>query len=746
MRIVLLLLFLFCALQLACALPPMRTVVLVTMSGVSLDELTQFNPPELQYLYEHGALGLLNCNTADVKSLENIAATISAGACALGQSGTRKRLYPVARFGHQADELVGGMPARVYLEHATGTAIPQSAVVQTGFAGLCWLNSDLSSLVIPGLLGEELKQAGVRVAVYGNSDQHGVLSRCAVTMAMDEHGVVADGDVSQRTLLPEKTFPYGVHTNYRYILQHIASLSGERNFIVIEAGDGARLSAARGLFTPEQYLALQKRITGESLQFLRDIDVLLQGKGANYLLCLAVLRPSSRAWSQGEQLTPLFLLGTDIQRGVVTSATTRRAGIVTITDISATILTAFGRKIPDTMLGQPMVIHPMTASDSYLLHLNRQIVAVSTARPFLMYAFLFLQGCAILCCLGAILYYQLGGKRQHKLSFTRLLQLALISFLLLPFAFLLAPALHCHSLLAITLLAISFSVGASYLLLCFFTDTLAIFSIIGLLTSIYICIDLLAGAPLMKQSVLGYDAMVGVRFYGLGNEYSGIIISAALLGSFSWLQLHQGKSWKLLVLPSGFCLLIFLLIGHPHFGSDFGGMLCALPAFTYAFLSVGFWKMTRLRVAIVCSGVCGIFLLVLALNIFVQPDDQTHIGRVFNQALQHGSGILGQYAWRKWAMNIHLLLVSRWALSLAFSLIGLLGVAIWPSGILQKVLAPYPRLTAGLNAILLGMLLALVTNDSGVAMAATGLPFLVIPVLLLVLERVGENKELEGRR
>src|SRR5690606_23363897 len=47
--------------------------------------------------------------------------------------------------------------------------------------------------------------------------------------------------------------------------------------------------------------------------------------------------------------------------------------------------------------------------------------------------------------------------------------------------------------------------------------------------------DLIAGTPFMQRSYLGYDPIIGARFYGIGNEYAGIyIISGFLFLTYFW--------------------------------------------------------------------------------------------------------------------------------------------------------------------------------------------------------------------
>ena len=53
---------------------------------------------------------------------------------------------------------------------------------------------------------------------------------------------------------------------------------------------------------------------------------------------------------------------------------------------------------------------------------------------------------------------------------------------------------------------------------------------VGLITALLVGLDTLTGSSLMRFSFLGYDPIGGARFYGLGNEYMGIMIGALIMG------------------------------------------------------------------------------------------------------------------------------------------------------------------------------------------------------------------------
>ncbi|MCK9927166.1 hypothetical protein MXD62_08295, partial [Frankia sp. Mgl5] len=60
------------------------------------------------------------------------------------------------------------------------------------------------------------------------------------------------------------------------------------------------------------------------------------------------------------------------------------------------------------------------------------------------------------------------------------------------------------------------------------------------LTTGAILFDGFNGAEAMRRSYLGYDPVIGARFYGLGNEYEGILIGSAILFAASFYEWAKG--------------------------------------------------------------------------------------------------------------------------------------------------------------------------------------------------------------
>ena len=68
---------------------------------------------------------------------------------------------------------------------------------------------------------------------------------------------------------------------------------------------------------------------------------------------------------------------------------------------------------------------------------------------------------------------------------------------------------------------------------------------LGAAQTVVLVVDVLLGAPIIKNSILGYDPIVAARFYGIGNEYMGVLIGTTLIGTTGLLD-----RWALRLSPA----------------------------------------------------------------------------------------------------------------------------------------------------------------------------------------------------
>ncbi|TGU66298.1 hypothetical protein EN829_067230, partial [Mesorhizobium sp. M00.F.Ca.ET.186.01.1.1] len=124
----------------------------------------------------------------------------------------------------------------------------------------------------------------------------------------------------------------------------------------------------------------------------------------------------------------------------------------------------------------------------------------------------------------------------------------------------------------------------------------------------------------MRQSFLGYDPVIGARFYGLGNEYEGVIIGGTVMLVASLYQLYRERTRVLpvagLALPGGsllVCAVVLYYMVAPNLGTDAGGFLAGLIGLFVAFARLHDLRIGKKGLLLLTGGlVLGVFGLMTA--------------------------------------------------------------------------------------------------------------------------------------
>lgn len=405
---------------------------------------------------------------------------------------------------------------------------------------------------------------------------------------------------------------------------------------------------------------------------------------------LLIISPfvSDRDYATGRRLSPVVLWGQRIASGLLYSPSTHRAGLVTNTDFAPTVVTLLGASPDSRWLASEPFGHAWKTRAS---HGNiAQVVRLESA------AYRQARGMAVLpaiaIVLGLLLIGQLVLARRRSIYSISWLPLVII------WALVISPdigwAFVVIAILGIVLwrLAIRFSPWHS---IC----------AVAALIAATLVVDLLVGNPLMRWGMLGYSAVEGARYYGIGNESMGPLIGALMVSAaFLWskrIELRVGIAIAFIVCAA--------LLGLPAAGAKAGGVLVAVAAF-----SVFLWTIWGKRLTPAAIGAI-IVLMVCALAWIASGDvghrtaQQSHIGRGVERVESGGIREAAEIADRKLAVEGRLLYHSAWAFPLWTSFAGLI--------ILSK-----HRLTGEKRALLrggvAGIIACLAVNDAGVVAGA----------------------------
>ncbi|MBC8102762.1 MAG: hypothetical protein H7Z41_09270 [Cytophagales bacterium] len=662
-----------------------KTLVLLVSDLSWKDLQADGGLPEVRRLASEGSVALLN--TAVSGEATAAAAFLSVGAseriAAPGKRGPRvfvddvpltvasiaAQAYPTNVSPKEASRLV-------YLRRFGVMPPPGSVAVALGFPLIRNVQPSESRAALLGALGESLRRGERWVAVWGDWR--------AALVGMDRQGVIYHGSIAHE-LSPE-TLPVALGGAEVVI----ASISGR-----------------------------------ESLRRLSRAALPLARSGAVNVLVAALSPPLDPSVGRWRRLGWVAAAGPAFPPGsLLTATTTRTPGLVANIDLAPTVLALQGLPSFSGAAGHP--VRPVASQDSLraLDLLDRQVNATANAMvPVAIGYALFAIGGGIvaLICLGRGI-----GKPLARFI---LLTAASVLIALLPTGFLAPTSAWQYGLLTLGTAAV-IAIAAELL------GSWRSVSPMGLVLAavvVVVCVDALFGSPLAARALLSGFYLTGIRFYGLGNEYTGLLIGAALTG------------WALLPFPSrslgtlaALGLIVTLLIGLPWFGADAGGALTATVAFTLAVISSSRRAMP-LRAWHLAAAFAGAFLVVALLAVVDRAQGagaRTHIGAAIATGQARGVGALWEIAARKISMNVG---IASNGLTIA-AIAGM--VPIWlmlgrggTGAQMATLLTRRPALRSALPALLWGAGTALVFNDSGIAMA---LLLLAPPTAAVIHEMLAE--------
>lgn len=699
-----------------------KKVYMVVIDGLTLEDLNPASHTGFRKLLEQGAQGLMNCNTAgDSSDPESTYITLGAGAHA--------RAVNTAGLGRNAGEEFNGRTAAEELRIRAGINASPKSVVHLGIEMIKKQNAGLPYPLVIGALGTSLHKAGLKTAVVGNADTSSGLWRQAVAIAMDGNGLVDFGDVGAGVLIRNNIFPGGYRTSFEKITLEIKNLSKTASFLVIETGDLRRLEQYREEVTEDTYWRARTEILGEIDRFIGE---LLQNINLEKDLLLVVSpTPQSVSAERKNFLSPVLAAGGGVKKGFLFSPSTKRTGVVLNVDIAPTVLRFFSFGIPAHFSGQPLQVVEGENRLAALQAMQENMALTFILRPHLQKAYIVYQ----LAVIAAGLYAVFRRRRQDLPVLAPLF----FSILSVPLSYLLLPLFPQSSGPVLAFKFVTLTAGLTLLALAI--DTFlpwGSFLFLGLFTAAVIIGDTLAGSPLQKTSVMGYDPIVGARFYGIGNEFMGILIGSLLAGSTVLCTVFPRRRKLCLFFVLGAYLFALLVLGNPRWGTNLGGTIAAFVAFgaTFLFLWGGQWRITAFGFLTLLA----IFLAgaLLYLDLQRPTEAQTHFGRSAAVVLGGGWPEVLQIVKRKTELNIKLFKYTIWSRVFAASLGSLAFLFYYPVGVAARIKEEFPDLFAGFLGTVAGSIAALIFNDSGIVAAATTVVY-TLPLLLMIVLKNTKN-------
>lgn len=691
-------------------------LVVVLMDSLRLKELAKKELPNFQKLLTEGGLSLLNTGTGGRPTPENTHTTIAAGSRALG-SGWAGKAFHYEELTQEVFKQDYLTPEQLQTSLGLQPAAPQE-IVNVGIYQLQEYNSGLKYKVEIGALGSLLRESGIPTYILGNRDTYSQPKRYAAMLTLDKQGSAGRGQVDREVLTVDEEFPYGMRTDYDKLLQLFQEALTSARFVVVETGDLARLEDYKEVLSSGKYQATRVNTLKRLDEFLGKLLAHIDPQ--KDLLILVSPTPHGEEAANHNTLTPLIFFGRDVQPGILTSASTKREGIVTNTDLAPTIAHFFGLHPPASFIGRAIYSIPAPAPLESLMELNARLVDNYHNRPVVLKTYVVMQIIFILSAC-ALLFWK---KRP---------------FLTKGFNFFIFYFLVSTYLLILYRL---FQTGRPYLSLAIFIALgLVLTAVVYLLpykgekkiwalafiTSATLLADLTLGQQFIQNSPLGYDPIAGARFYGLGNELAGVLLGSALLTSslflgspFPWVRLGG------VVYLAGTAFIVF----SPQYGADVGGLISSTLSFGYLLLSLRQKKLPA-KLLVLPAATVLLLAVVMSFDYFYNQDNFTHIGLTVSTIKAGGLEEVFNIISRKASMNWKLLNYSIWSKVLICFILALALLLAWPRGFILRFKSQNPTLFQTFVAILLASVVGLMVNDSGIIQAATTFIYLIYPLLYL---------------
>ncbi len=686
-------------------------VVILIVDRVGMQDFPAANTPFCSGLAERWSYGAMVTRTAEREGSKEL--DLGAEFVTLG-GGARSRGAPSAGWSYDAaevpDRFGSKRTAGELYRSFTGLMPPAESAVCLGFQQVFRNNGKNGTSGNVGLMGRLLAAGGLRASVAGNSDSLHGRFRPAPLVCCDERGMVPAGALSGAAVAADA--PGGFRTDYRRLFADCAGLLPASDVLVVDTGDTGRIDrewaqTAEGQLERERSLALG-RFDGFAARVASMLDL-----DSSVLLVVSPGAPTE-ARSRGDYLTPIIAAGGGFGRGLLSSPTTRRGGLVNNIDILPTVLARFGLTPPSGVVGARMKTTAGPADAvARLKGLDRQFEATRKARWPVVIVYLVLVG--LVTAVSVLTMPGLSrriGWSHEPARLARWVPPAATALLAGPLSFLVVSAFHYEGYLFPVLFCGAFIVvvGAGAYLLCRGRRRMDPVVSVCLLTAGVILVDALFGGRLVILPLLGDSALEGSRMYGLSNSIVAVLLATAVWGMAGLagqdLSTRRRARWWTLAALLALCFII----GYGGGGANVGGFIAALAT------SLTFFAATSSRrlgartagwiAAVTAAGTAGMILLDAAFS-------RTHAGRVASG----GSASLLPLVQRKLGIlagQIGYLLLPALLLIAAAA-----AAVLWlrsPGSRWSRAWERDRSHMAAYYSLAVGSVVALVFNDTGIAM------------------------------
>jgi hypothetical protein len=428
--------------------------------------------------------------------------------------------------------------------------------------------------------------------------------------------------------------------------------------------------------------------------------------------------------------------GAPYPRGFLTAASTRQDALVTITDLTATVLTALGLETVPGMVGRAWT--PGGAAPEPVLATVAELADADVAGQVLRrvrapFFSLFVAVQLVFYGAAAVAVRRRPGGR--ALAATRVVAVVSGAVAVSTFLAQLVPwwgMPYPMTALIVTILGFAGLIAAVALAGPWRRHVLGPLTVVAAVTSLALLADVMTGSRLQVNAVTGYEPVTGGRFYGFSNIAFAVYATGTILAlaGVAGALLARGRRRLAVAVCLGYGALAIAADGWPGWGADFGGV----PAFTLGFaifmIMLTGRRLSPARLAIGAAA-GGVLITAIAVADWLRPAERrTHLGAFVQQVLDgEALAVVG----RKFGAMVgtlgNLPLTALAVAALAFLYLVLARPSRWGASALSRAFEQAPTLRPGLFGVLTCALVGFVSNDSGVAIPAMALT-VAVPLTL----------------
>lgn len=691
-----------------------KKVIYISINKSNLDDFKNI-PILAEKLKESGYIALMNNRGDQGSTSERSYASIGAGKRANVQGDNISKFENLNEDNIQIFESVTGEKPKEINNNFINLSINNNKDKGTYGATL-------------GLLGQTLADNNKKVALLGNSDivkdNKLVKVRNLGLMVMDKAGRVESGNVDDINTV-DLTMPFGIRSDYEKLTSETKSYYKTSDALFIELGDMYRLDECKDDLNEDTYSNMKKSIYKNIDKYLRDVFDMISENDTVYIVSEFT---KDIDYNNRRRLSPIIKFNNE-EKGLLGSSTTRREGVVSNLDIGVDILNEFNLENSE-MIGRSFSLINKEDNITSLEDDYEKMVSINVSRSSVVNTFIGVISTSWITAMILLLFKnKLDNKYKEKvfIILKEFIKLGLI----MPPALLLSPIFNfkTQSGLIIGILITTILLYLSGRLL-FKNNDLKQMGYYAVLTICVIVIDAFMGTYLMKNCIMSYDAIVGARYYGVGNEYQGITIASTIFGLAVLLNYKKIPKWLSII-----CALIILIAtASPSMGANVGAAISECVAFLLFIMLIFDMKIDLKKIIVL--GICAAAVVLAFATLDIVLGTKSHLGAFAQQIIQSGPQVIIQTFGRKISMNLKLLKSSVWV-NILLSGVAIIGIFIFkPNAHIKNMSRKYRVIIKGFIASLAGCLVTLLVNDSGVVAAATASIYILIPLLVISINMI----------